>query len=100
MATVQQVYVLDVIKKSYKTHKEIGFNMTILQEAILSEAIEILKRFTKDVEVWKAQTKIIRRVLREIKPQATLLDAANEMAKKVKESTIIPEELLKSRFTI
>jgi len=74
--------------------------MNILQAAILSEAVEILKRYPKNTDVWKEQTKIIRRVLREIEPQSTLLDAANEMAKQVKESTIIPEELLKSRFTI
>lgn len=41
--------------------------MTKLQELILLEAIELLKKFPKNKTVYQEQLTIIRRVLRELK---------------------------------
>jgi hypothetical protein len=43
--------------------------MTPTQREILNEAIEILAKFPQDLRVWQEQTRIIRRVLAEIKPE-------------------------------
>jgi len=42
--------------------------MTNLQYEIVKEAVDILRKFPKDEKVYREQSAIIRRILREIEP--------------------------------
>jgi hypothetical protein len=42
--------------------------MTQIDLDILNEAIEILRKYPEDIPVWKEQSKIIKDVLKRIKP--------------------------------
>jgi len=46
-----------------------GGNVTNLHYEIIKEALGLLRKFPEDKEVYKEQSKIIRRVLRELNPE-------------------------------